>query len=249
MISSNEHHRIVFSLCIFKWSSINSWTMKVRSRNSEKKNDQTAKNAGCVINNISQVALRSSSSKRSTLHRMNKRRTKLYSSAELFSHPTARRSRQKKNGSTKSIVVHGCMGRTAHTGTATNVARTLRNWRLVLQLLQSNNQTRSWDINMSHCAIVRDQSQHTSAATERTNERTLNESLLQERTPVPRQKEGFNKIDEKKRTNEPGHCNQFDPIDRVSEYTPLSNHFYCCCCCTRQSIAAATHKLDLTDKI
>lgn len=141
------------------------------------------------------------------------------------------------------------MGRTAHTGTATNVARTLRNWRLVLQLLQSNNQTRSWDINMSHCAIVRDQSQHTSAATERTNERTLNESLLQERTPVPRQKEGFNKIDEKKRTNEPGHCNQFDPIDRVSEYTPLSNHSYCCCCCTRQSIAAATHKLDLTDKI
>lgn len=94
------------------------------------------------------------------------------------------------------------MGRTAHTGTATNVARTLRNWRLVLQLLQSNNQTRSWDINMSHCAIVRDQSQHTSAATERTNERTLNESLLQERTPVPRQKEGFNKIDEKnERTN------------------------------------------------
>lgn len=110
MISSNEHHRIVFSLCIFKWSSINSWTMEVRSRNSEKKNDQTAKNAGCVINNISQVALRSSSSKRSTLHRMNKRRTKLYSSAELFSHPTARRSRQKKKGQYKidcSAWLHG----------------------------------------------------------------------------------------------------------------------------------------------
>lgn len=91
-------------------SSINSWTMKVRSRNSEKKNDQTAKNAGCVINNISQVALRSSSSKRSTLHRMNERRTKLYSSAELFSHPTARRSRQTKKGQYKidcSAWLHG----------------------------------------------------------------------------------------------------------------------------------------------